>query len=282
MKITVLIENSEAPDRTELLYEHGLSVHIAFQGNSILFDMGASEAFSINADALGIDLSGVNSAVISHHHFDHGGGLSRFIELNKSAKIFLNEAPDGEGYFKALGFIKRHIGLDARVIDANPERFVFVDQNIEILPSVYIIPKIELTYPKPKGNKYLYLKKGSEWRPDEFFHELILVIKEEDGLVVFSGCSHNGIPNIIDTANKQFGGIPIKAVIGGFHLIGLPMFNTMAGSKREVEDVGRKTLTYPVAKVYSGHCTGQKAYRVLKGVMGEKLDQLHTGVVIDL
>jgi len=63
MKITVLIENSEAPDRTELLYEHGLSVHIAFQGNSILFDMGASEAFSINADALGIDLSGVNSAV---------------------------------------------------------------------------------------------------------------------------------------------------------------------------------------------------------------------------
>jgi len=224
----------------------------------------------------------VNSAVISHHHFDHGGGLSRFIELNKSANIFLNDAPDGESYFKALGFIKRYIGLDARVFDANPKRFVFVDQNTEILPDVFILPKIELTYPKPKGNKYLYIKKHSEWRFDEFLHELILVIKEEEGLVVFSGCSHNGIPNIIDTVNKQFGGIPIKAVIGGFHLIGLPMFNTMAGSKREVEEVGRKTLTYSVEKVYSGHCTGQKAYRVLKGVMGEKLDQLHTGVVIDL
>ena len=282
MKITVLIENTEAPNRAELLYEHGLSIHIVFQGNSILFDTGASEAFSKNADVLGIDLSGVNSAVISHHHFDHGGGLSRFIELNKSANIFLNEAPDGESYFKALGFIKRHIGLDARVFDANPERFVFVDQNTEILPDVFIIPKIEITYPTPKGNKYLYLKKGSEWHFDEFLHELILVIKEEDGLVVFSGCSHNGIPNIIDTVNKQFGDISIKAVIGGFHLIGLPMFNTMAGSKREVEDVGRKTLIYPVEKVYSGHCTGQKAYRVLKGVMGEKLDQLHTGVVIDL
>jgi len=282
MKITVLIENSEAPDRAELLYEHGLSIHIAFQGNSILFDMGASEAFSKNADALDIDLSDVNSAVLSHHHFDHGGGLSRFIELNKSAKIFLSEAPDGESYFRALGFIKRHIGLDAKVIDANSERFEFVDHNIEILPDVYIIPKIELTYPKPEGNKYIYLKKGSKWHLDEFLHELILVIKEEDDLVVFSGCSHNGIPNIIDTVNKQFGGIPIKAVIGGFHLIGLPMFNTMAGTKREVEDVGRKTLTYPVAKVYSGHCTGQKAYRVLKDLMGEKLDQLHTGVVIDL
>ena len=282
MKITVLVENSESPDKAELLYEHGLSLHIAFQGNSILFDMGASEAFSKNADALSIDLSGVNSAVLSHHHFDHGGGLARFIELNKSAKIYLNEAPDGESYFKALGFIKRPIGLDLRVIDANPERFKFVDQNIEILPGVYILPKMELTYPKPEGNKYLYLKKGSEWRLDEFFHELILVIKEENSLVVFSGCSHNGIPNIIDTVTKQFEGIPIKAVIGGFHLIGLPMFNTMAGSKREVEDVGRKTLAYPVAKVYSGHCTGEKAYRVLKGVMGEKLDQLHTGAVIDL
>jgi len=282
MKITVLIENTKSPDRVELLYEHGLSIHIAFQGNSILFDMGASEAFSKNADVLGIDLSGVNSAVISHHHFDHGGGLSRFIELNKAANIFLDEAPDGESYFKALGFIKRYIGLDARVFDANPERFVFVNQNTEILPDVFIIPKIELAYPKPEGNKYLYLKKGSEWRNDEFLHELILVIKEEEGLVVFSGCSHNGIPNIIDTVNKQFWGIPIKAVIGGFHLIGLPMFNTMAGSKREVEDVGRKTLSYPVEKVYSGHCTGQKAYRVLKGVMGEKLDQIHTGIVIDL
>jgi len=282
MKITVLIENSEAPDRAELLYEHGLSLHIAFQGKSILFDMGASEAFSKNAGFLGIDLSGVNSAVISHHHYDHGGGLSKFIELNKSANIYLNDAPDGESYFKALGFIKRYIGLDARVFDANPERFVFVDQNIEILPDVFIIPKVELTYPIPEGNKYLYLKKGSKWRLDDFLHELILVIKERDGLVVFSGCSHNGIPNIIDTVNKQFGDISIKAVIGGFHLIGLPMFNTMAGSKREVENVGRKTLTYPVEKVYSGHCTGQKAYQVLKGVMGEELDQLHTGAIIDL
>ena len=282
MKITVLLENTEAPDRAGLLYEHGLSIHIIFQGNSILFDMGASEAFSKNADVLGIDLSGVKSAVISHHHFDHGGGLSRFIELNKSAHIYLNDAPDGECYFKALGFIKRYIGLDTRVFDANPKRFVFVDQNTEILPDVFIIPKIELTYPIPEGNKYLYLKKLSEWRFDDFSHELILVIKEKDGLVVFSGCSHNGIPNIIDTVNKQFGDILIKAVIGGFHLIGLPIFNTMAGSKREVEDVGRKTLMYPVEKVYSGHCTGQKAYQVLKGVMGEKLDQLHTGVIINL
>jgi len=146
---------------------------------------------------------------------------------------------------------------------------------------VLLIPKIEITYPKPKGNRYMYLEKGSTWRLDDFSHELLMVIKEEDGLVVFSGCSHNGILNMIETVNKKFAGLPIKALIGGFHLMGLPMFNTMAGSKREVADIGRQMLTYPVQAIYSGHCTGQKAYGVLKDVIGEKLNPLHTGLILE-
>ena len=280
MRITTLIENSKEASETKLHNEHGLSFHISFQGNNILFDTGASDLFSKNADVMGIDLSIVHSAVISHHHYDHGGGLSRFLELNKDAKIYLREAPDGESYFRAMWFIKRYVGLDGSLLEANPDRFVFLDEIVEILPSVYIIPKIELTYPKPKGNKYLYVKKGSEWRLDDFSHELILLIKDHDGLVIFSGCSHNGMLNMIDTVTKKFGRTPIKAVIGGFHLIGLPMFDTMAGSRSEIEEIGRKTLTYPIESIYSGHCTGKKAYRVLKDVLGDKLNQLHTGVVI--
>ena len=41
----------------------------------------------------------------------------------------------------------------------------------------------------------------------------------------------------------------------------------MAGSKAEVREIGRKTLNYPVDIVYSLHCTGQKAYNVLKDEM---------------
>jgi len=282
MKITILTENTASPSGTELLHEHGLSVQIEFQGKRVLFDLGASDAFAKNAAALGIDLTRVDAAVLSHHHYDHGGGLARFIKLNKTAPIYLCHPPYGEGYFKALGLIKRYIGLDQSVLDANSERFIYAAKNLEILPDVYLIPKIELKYPKPKGNKYLYLKKGSQWKLDDFAHELILVIKDQDGLVVFSGCSHNGIPNIMHTVESNFREEPIKTVIGGFHLVGLPMFNTMAGSKKTIENVGKETLKYQVEMVYSGHCTGQKAYQVLKGVMGEKLDQLYTGAVIDL
>jgi 7,8-dihydropterin-6-yl-methyl-4-(beta-D-ribofuranosyl)aminobenzene 5'-phosphate synthase len=281
MKITILTENSPAPTNVDLIHEHGLSVHITFRDKHILFDMGISDAFKKNAQSLGINLAAVDLGVISHHHYDHGGGMAHFLELNNNAKIYLGEAPDGEGYFKTLGFIKRYIGLDSRIFENHPDRFSFVGDDIEVLPDVYIIPKLEFTYPKPKGNRYLYLKKDSVWQRDDFSHEMLLVIKEGAGLVVFSGCSHNGILNMLDTVNKKFPGLPIKTLIGGFHLVGLPMFNSMAGSKREVENIGRQTLSYPVQTIYSGHCTGQKAYGVLKGVMGEKLNPLHTGAILE-
>jgi 7,8-dihydropterin-6-yl-methyl-4-(beta-D-ribofuranosyl)aminobenzene 5'-phosphate synthase len=112
---------------------------------------------------------------------------------------------------------------------------------------------------------------------DRFEHELVTVVRDKEGLVVFTGCSHRGILNMVDAVSSQFQGVPIKALFGGFHLTGLPKLNTMAGSKREVEGIGQEMLKYPIDKVYTGHCTGPKAYRVLKGVMGDKLEYLPTG-----
>jgi len=282
MKITVLVENTEDPSGAGLIHEHGLSLYVEFEGKTILFDTGASDAYSKNADVLGIDISSVDVAVLSHHHYDHGGGLSNFLDNNKSAKIYLRENPNGKSYFRALWVIERYIGLDERIFENHPDRFNFVGKFVPILPDVYIIPKIETVYPKPKGNKLLFVKTNTGWELDDFTHELIMVIKDTDGLVVFSGCSHNGIVNMIDTVSKEFPGMPIKAVIGGFHLIGLPKINTMAGSRAEVEEIGKKTLSYNPTSVYSGHCTGKKAYRVLKGVMGETLNQLYTGAVLTI
>jgi 7,8-dihydropterin-6-yl-methyl-4-(beta-D-ribofuranosyl)aminobenzene 5'-phosphate synthase len=81
--------------------------------------------------------------------------------------------------------------------------------------------------------------------------------------------------------NKAFDGIPIKAFIGGLHLIEFPLLNTVAGNRKEVEEIGRTILAYLIERVYSGHCTGEKAYSVLSNVMGEKLKQLHTGTIIE-
>jgi len=282
MRIAALIENTRMDDKEDLIAEHGLSLHISFNQKTILFDTGVSDSFSQNAEKLKVDLPTVNAVVLSHHHYDHGGGLPRFFELNANAKVYLKKPPDGDCYFKAFLFPTRYIGLDRDLFKMYAARFVFIEDFTEILPGVYIFSHIMSPYPKPKGNRYLYIKKDNRWIPDNFAHELIMVIEENGELVIFTGCSHNGLLNMIETVAGKFQGMPIKAVIGGFHLVGLPKLNTMAGSQTEVRNLAGEVLKYPIRSLYTGHCTGQKAYAVLKSVLGEKLQLLHTGTIIEI
>ena len=82
---------------------------------------------------------------------------------------------------------------------------------------------------------------------------------------------------MVEAVMKAFPGSPIKAVFGGFHLVLLPTLNFMAGSRDEVRGIGRQMLEYPLQCVYTGHCTGSHAFRVLKDSMGSKLEYLATG-----
>ena len=269
MKITTLIENKESTSKPGLTSEWGLSLHIEFNNHSILFDMGASGAFADNAEQLSVKVDSVDVAVLSHHHFDHGGGLKRFFELNSNARVYLADASSGECYIKIMGFLKKYIGLDRAIMSNHRERFEIVGKTTEILPGVFIFPKIINTHPKPRGNKRLHIKTKGKLSPDDFSHEIVMAVKEKGELVIFTGCSHNGILNMIDTVAKEFEGVPIKAVIGGFHLV--------AGKRNDVENIGISVLNYPVEMTYTGHCTGKKAFKVLKLVMGNRIRDMQTG-----
>ena len=74
MKVTSLVENTS---RRGLPVEHGLSLHIQLDdGRQVLFDMGQRRLFADNAERLGIRLADVDAAIVSHGHYDHGGGLT--------------------------------------------------------------------------------------------------------------------------------------------------------------------------------------------------------------
>jgi 7,8-dihydropterin-6-yl-methyl-4-(beta-D-ribofuranosyl)aminobenzene 5'-phosphate synthase len=282
MRITALIENDLAAGRDDLTAEFGLSFHVDTGAHQVLFDTGTSGTFADNAEALGIDLTDVDVAVVSHHHFDHGGGLRRFLEVNDRATIYLRGSELAELYFKAFFVVKKPIGLDHSLFDAHSDRFEFVTESTEVVPGVFLLTEIGSSHARPKGNRRLFAERDGRLVPDSFDHELMMVIRDQDGLVVFSGCSHHGILNMIDAAVAHFPEQPIKAILGGFHLIGLPFFNSMAASRREVEDIGRLILEHSPGIVYSSHCTGQKAFSVLKGVMGDTLESIHTGTSVEL
>jgi 7,8-dihydropterin-6-yl-methyl-4-(beta-D-ribofuranosyl)aminobenzene 5'-phosphate synthase len=277
MKVAALIENTKPEGRDDLVAEHGLSLDIECNDKRVLFDTGASEAFEQNARKLGINLQDVDVLVISHHHYDHGGGLARFLEVNHEAMVYLRKSEEEDFYFRLPGIMSRYIGLDQNLLQKQADRFEFIDRFTEVLPDVYILTAIPAKYSSPKGNRRLFVKKGKTFIPDSFRHELIMVQRAGNELVVFTGCAHNGILNMVAAVTEQFPDMPIKGVFGGFHLVGIPKLNTMAGSKAEVRAIGEELLGYPIERIYTGHCTGQKAYRALKGVLAEKLEYFPTG-----
>jgi 7,8-dihydropterin-6-yl-methyl-4-(beta-D-ribofuranosyl)aminobenzene 5'-phosphate synthase len=281
MKVTALIEDTK-PDNTDFFAEKGLSLHIQRDDNSILFDTGVTGKFVDNANKLGINLTDVDVTAISHGHLDHGGGLRRFMEVNHTSPVYLRTHADGDHFFKAFLIIERNIGVDKELFLDYANRIRLINEFTELVKDTYLLTDIKITHPTPAGQKYLYVKKGSQMVHDDFSHELMMVIREDDGLVIFSGCSHHGVLNIVDAAVEKFPDTSVKALFGGFHLIGLPFFDHMVETKTSIETIGKKLMEYPIEKVFTGHCTGRKAYPILKSVMGERVDYFATGSSVEL
>ena len=73
----------------------------------------------------------------------------------------------------------------------------------------------------------------------------------------------------------------IYAYIGGFHLKAPGVQDAMNCTEQEVEALGRSLLELGIERIYTGHCTGKQGFQVLKGVMGEKLELLRTGLQVE-
>jgi 7,8-dihydropterin-6-yl-methyl-4-(beta-D-ribofuranosyl)aminobenzene 5'-phosphate synthase len=74
--ISVLLENRLSYSAKKLLHaKAGLSLFIQDENDSILFDTGPDDSFRHNAALMGIDLTNLTAAVLSHGHYDHCGGV---------------------------------------------------------------------------------------------------------------------------------------------------------------------------------------------------------------
>ena len=282
MKVSVLVENSGIEGRHDISPEYGLSVHFDTGNQRILFDTGTSGVFAENAQAMGIDIEAVDIAILSHHHFDHGGGLARFLKVNDHAPIYLRACADQGHTIKVFAIIKRFIGIDTSLLERHQNRFKMIRDETEVCPDFFLLTDLSGQHPRPKGNDRLWVRRDGSLIHDPFDHELEMVIRQEDGLVIVTGCSHSGILNMIDAATTRFPNLPIKAVIGGFHLIDNPLLKTMAGTRSEVEAIGQEMLDRSIGTVFSGHCTGDKAFAILKEVMGENLQAFPTGSMTEV
>jgi len=271
MKIIALVENTT---KNKLLKpKHGLSVYIETLKHKILFDLGPGDAFIHNAPKLGIDLAEVDTVVISHGHFDHGGALANFLRVNGKAKIYIHRLAFEPHYIKVL-FFKVYIGLNKNL--EGHDRFILTDDISKIDDELFIFSDVNGVF-STKSNNVLLKKTEKGYVKDDFSHEQNLIVTSEDKSILLSGCSHKGIANILCTAKNHQP--KINAVFGGFHL-----YNPATKSTEPPEVVQNLAgdLSAHDVMFYTGHCTGSKAFAIMQDSLGDMLQYFSTGSIIEI
>ncbi len=272
MKITVLAENQALCDK--LKAEHGLSLWIETKKHKILFDVGAGELFYDNAKKLGIDIAQADTMILSHDHYDHGGGLKTFLQVNEKAKIYMQQEVFGQRYAKDTNGAMTEIGLD-KSLQGN-DRFVFVQDELVIDEELTIFADVDTDIMAPTGNARLFMQSKGALKADDFVHEQNLLLSYGTKKVLFTGCAHRGIVNILEHVYRQTGRYA-DVVIGGFHLFDLNVQHAV--DEENIRQIGRY-MQKTGKMYYTGHCTGQDAYEVLKEMLCAKIEPLCGGSVI--
>lgn len=273
MIIKTLIENHSVS--TDYVCEHGLSFYIETNGIKILFDMGKTDLFSQNARKMGIRLSEIDIAVISHGHYDHGGGLSAFLECNHKAKVYVAKGAFDPKY-AVRDDEKVYIGLD-RYLRHHPQ-VVEIEGLFKVMEGITLFSDVSRIHPLPRGNKNLLAVTNGQFVEDSFNHEQNLWIEEGDSNVIIAGCAHRGIANIMEYSIKEFD-IEPSVVVGGFHLKN--RVSTLSEKPELVDQIGQY-LKEKKSMYYTCHCTGVEAFHRLKNQLGDRLGYLASGSVLHL
>ena len=266
---TVLSDNKAADG---LRGEWGMSVAINADGKNILLDVGASGLFAENAEKLGISMADMDTAVLSHAHYDHSRGMKKFFALNSKADFYLRETSAEDCYAKRFIFTK-YIGLPRHITTQYSDRIRYAVGDTRLYDGVWLIPHHTEGLEKIGVREQMFRKTAAGWQPDDFSHEQSLVFDTVEGLVIFNSCSHGGAANIIREVSAVFPDRPIRAMIGGFHL-----FNKTEQEVIAFADELKKT---GVGYICTGHCTKDTAYGILKETLGDRLHQLHVGMVME-
>lgn len=270
-----MCENSVGPV-AGTLGEHGFAALIeTVNGTTVLFDTGQGATLLHNAARMNKDLSVVDAVVISHGHYDHGGGLLPFLKAIGPRAVYGHPGI----------FCKRHrlkdtgerisIGIPAEreELEQAGARFDLSRQFRQITPGIWLSGEVPRVTPFETGDTGLYCD-GEDARPDLTVDDQTLVLETEKGLFMVLGCCHAGVINTIEHVTRQMGISRVYGVLGGTHL-GFCNQTQLAQTIQSLKSRG-------LVKIAASHCTGFSAAATLCNAFPQEFQTAMVGYTIEL
>lgn len=273
MKIVCVVED-DIIKGSDLRREHGLSFWIETPNGSILFDTGQTDSvLSHNLEALGLPLKKVTAVALSHAHYDHTGGLETVLATRNDMTIYANPDIFRPRYaLRNVEYQSAGIKIDHSKL-ASLAKINLCDQPIEILPGLWTTGEIT-ERPEPQvSSPHLFIRSDNGWEADPYLDDMSLVYKTSMGLVLICGCCHAGIINTLFHVKRIFSE-PIRAVIGGIHLI-------HAGDQYLDHVVAIIGKYFPDLSLYLNHCSGENAFNKLSKAFNKKVNKCPAGTVFE-
>lgn len=258
---------------------HGLSCAItARHGGTVrtlLFDTGPDDwVFERNVDRLGFDIGSVEGVVLSHGHWDHSGALLRALEMiqlkngGRAVPTYMHpgmyrtramKAPDGTmRLFEDVPGPAQLEQQGAKVIHAT-EPQVILDGLFHVSGEIPRVTAFETGMP----GQHRRTEDGKGWEPDPLLMDerFVAVRVGDKGVIVFTACSHAGVVNVMTHARNSFPGLPLHAVLGGFHLSG--------SNEVIIPETVAALRAFNLKTIAAAHCTGWRAVNALATAFGD-------------
>ena len=255
--------------------EHGLSIFMETDRGNYLLDTGQGKTILNNARVLGLDLRTLKGIIISHHHFDHTGGLGPVLDdLKGAVDVYAHPGLFKESYSVTENQV-RYIGVPypRPLLEAKGARFKFSDEFRQIEPELWLTGEVPRRTDYELGDRKLVVKSGGEYVKDEIADDQSVVIETEKGLFIILGCCHSGIINTLSYIVEKMGQSRIHAVIGGTHLGPV--------SDRQRDESIAALKSFDIERLGVSHCTGLKTASRLSSEFGDRFFFCNVGMVVE-